>query len=416
MQKILLLLLESFRFAWNALVNNKLRTLLSLLGITIGIFAIVAVYAIVDSLEYNIRKSVSSLGTDVVYVQKWPWGREEGEFAWWKYFQRPEVSVNDFKRLTSRRLNLASEIAYVAGSSEVVKQGNSSVENVQVNGVSMDYGTLNGLTLSSGRYFTELEMASGKNVAVLGSEIAEALFPSGLGSRPTIQTLGREFLVIGVLPLEGSSITGNSHDTKILIPYPLFSGLKGEEMGGSAIQVKAKPSASMEALKNELRFHMRAIRRLKPVAEDDFSLNETAVFSQGLDDMFGVIGLAGTIIGGFSILVGGFGIANIMFVTVRERTGQIGIQKALGATRSFILLQFLMESTVLSVIGGAAGLLLVGVALYLGTQLSGFELFLSYENALLGLTLSAVIGVISGLAPAYSAAKLNPVDAIRHNQ
>lgn len=416
MQKILALFKESFRFAWIALISNRLRTVLSLLGISIGIFAIIAVYAIVDSLEVNIRQSVSSLGKDVVYIQKWPWGGEDGEFAWWKYFQRPEMSVNDFKRLEDRNPNSAEVMAYVAGSTEVVKRGNSSVENVQVNGVSFDYGRLNALNIAVGRYFSELEINVAKNVTVLGADIAEGLFPGGLGQRPVIQVLGREFLVIGVLPKEGASLTGQSHDTKILIPYTLFSLLKGDEMGGAAIQVKAKSGVEMAALKDELRVHMRAIRRLKPVAEDDFSLNETSVFSQGLDEMFGIIGLAGTIIGGFSILVGGFGIANIMFVTVRERTGQIGIQKALGATRSFVLMQFLMESTILSIIGGVAGLIFVAGALRLGTALSGFELYLSFSNVATGLLLSAGIGIISGLAPAYSAAKLDPVEAIRFNQ
>lgn len=416
MQKILALFKESFRFAWIALISNRLRTVLSLLGISIGIFAIIAVYAIVDSLEVNIRQSVSSLGKDVVYIQKWPWGGEDGEFAWWKYFQRPEMSVNDFKRLEDRKPNSAEVMAYVAGSTEVVKRGNSSVENVQVNGVSFDYGRLNALNIADGRYFSELEINVAKNVTVLGADIAEGLFPGGLGQRPVIQVLGREFLVIGVLPKEGASLTGQSHDTKILIPYTLFSLLKGDEMGGAAIQVKAKSGVEMAALKDELRVHMRAIRRLKPVAEDDFSLNETSVFSQGLDEMFGIIGLAGTIIGGFSILVGGFGIANIMFVTVRERTGQIGIQKALGATRSFVLMQFLMESTILSIIGGVAGLIFVAGALRLGTALSGFELYLSFSNVATGLLLSAGIGIISGLAPAYSAAKLDPVEAIRFNQ
>ena len=416
MQKILELFNESFRFAWIALISNRLRTTLSLLGISIGIFAIIAVYAIVDSLEVNIRQSVSSLGKDVVYIQKWPWGGEDGEFAWWKYFQRPEMSVNDFKRLEDRKPNSAEVMAYLAGSTEVVKRGNSSVENVQVNGVSFDYGRLNALNIAVGRYFSELEINVAKNVTVLGADIAEGLFPGGLGQRPVIQVLGREFSVIGVLPKEGASLTGQSHDTKILIPFTLFSLLKGDEMGGAAIQVKAKAGVEMAALKDELRVHMRAIRRLKPVAEDDFSLNETSVFSQGLDEMFGIIGLAGTIIGGFSILVGGFGIANIMFVSVRERTGQIGIQKALGATRSFVLMQFLMESTILSILGGLAGLILVAGALRLGTTLSGFELFLSFSNVATGLLLSAGIGVISGLAPAYSAAKLDPVEAIRFNQ
>ena len=169
-------------------------------------------------------------------------------------------------------------------------------------------------------------------------------------------------------------------------------------------------------LKEDLRMHMRAIRRLKPLAEDDFTLNESSVFSQGLDTMFGAIGMAGTVIGGFSILVGGFGIANIMFVSVRERTGQIGVQKALGATRSFILTQFLIESTLLSIVGGVAGLILVGLLMWGGTVMTGFDLSMSLQNVFTGILLSAAIGLLSGLAPAFMAAKLDPVEAIRFNQ
>lgn len=416
MRKIVALLSESLRFAWMALVSNKLRTFLSLLGITIGIFAIIAVYAIVDSLERNIRQSVESLGSDVVYIQKWPWGGDGGEFAWWKYFQRPEVGMNDFKRLAARSPRTADYLTYIAGSSETLKNGNSSVENVEVNGITFLYGSLNSLSMESGRYFSEGEMASAKNVVILGSEIAEGLFPGGNAVGSSIQTLGRRFTVIGVLPKEGSRMVGQSHDTKALIPATLFVALKGDEMGGSALQAKAKPGFSTLELKEDLRMHMRAIRRLKPIAEDDFSLNETSVFSQGLDNMFGAIGLAGTVIGGFSILVGGFGIANIMFVSVRERTGQIGIQKALGATRTFILTQFLLESTLLSVVGGLAGLVLVALLMAAGTAISGFELAMSANNVLTGVLLSAVIGLLSGLAPASMAARMDPVEAIRFNQ
>lgn len=416
MRKITALLSESFRFAWMALVSNRLRTFLSLLGITIGIFAIIAVYAIVDSLERNIRQSVESLGSDVVYVQKWPWGGGGGEYAWWKYFQRPEVGMTDFKRLTARNPRTAASLTYIVGSNETLKMGNSSVERVEVNGVTYNYGALNSLDIAEGRYFTESEMTSARNVIILGADIAAGLFPSGQGIGQSIQTFGRRFTVIGILPKEGANIIGQSHDTKAIIPASLFTALKGDEMGGSAIQAKVKDGFTTFELKEELRMHMRAIRRLKPISEDDFTLNESSVFSQGLDTMFGAIGMAGTVIGGFSILVGGFGIANIMFVSVRERTGQIGVQKALGATRSFILTQFLVESTMLSVVGGLAGLVLVAILMAVGTAISGFDLAMSLNNVLTGVLLSAAIGLLSGLAPASMAARLDPVEAIRFNQ
>lgn len=416
MRKITALLSESFRFAWMALVSNKLRTFLSLLGITIGIFAIIAVYAIVDSLERNIRQSVESLGSDVVYVQKWPWGGDGGEYAWWKYFQRPEVGITDFKRLMAKNLRTAESLTYIVGSSETLKMGNSSVERVEINGVTFNYGALNSLDIAEGRYFTESEMNSARNVIILGADVADGLFPSGKALGESVQTFGRRFTVIGILPKEGANIIGKSHDSKAMIPATLFTFLKGDEFGGSAIQAKVKQGFSTLELKEELRMHMRAIRRLKPISDDDFTLNESSVFSQGLDTMFGAIGIAGTVIGGFSILVGGFGIANIMFVSVRERTGQIGIQKALGATRSFILTQFLVESTLLSLAGGLAGLILVAGLMMIGSAISGFELAMSSNNVLTGILLSAGIGLLSGLAPASMAARLDPVEAIRFNQ
>ncbi|HAG49021.1 MAG TPA: ABC transporter [Cryomorphaceae bacterium] len=416
MRKLSALLSESFRFAWMALVANPLRTFLSLLGITIGIFAIIAVYAIVDSLERNIRQSVDSLGSDVVYVQKWPWGGGGGEYAWWKYFQRPEVGMNDFKRLSARDPRAAASLTFIVGSRETLKFGNSAVENVEVNGVTFAYGSLNALNIEDGRYFSENEMASGRNVCILGAEVTQGLFPGGRAVGQSIQTVGRRFTVIGILPKEGANLIGQSHDTKMLIPATLFISLKGDEMGGSAIQAKVREGFTTLELKEDLRMHMRAIRRLKPLAEDDFTLNESSVFSQGLDTMFGAIGMAGTVIGGFSILVGGFGIANIMFVSVRERTGQIGVQKALGATRSFILTQFLIESTLLSIVGGVAGLILVGLLMWGGTVMTGFDLSMSLQNVFTGILLSAAIGLLSGLAPAFMAAKLDPVEAIRFNQ
>jgi putative ABC transport system permease protein len=294
--------------------------------------------------------------------------------------------------------------------------GNSSVDRVEVNGVTYNYGALNSLDIAEGRYFTESEMTSARNVIILGADIASGLFPSGQGIGQSIQTFGRRFTVIGILPKEGANIIGQSHDTKAIIPASLFTALKGDEMGGSAIQAKVKDGFTTLELKEELRMHMRAIRRLKPISEDDFTLNESSVFSQGLDTMFGAIGMAGTVIGGFSILVGGFGIANIMFVSVRERTGQIGVQKALGATRSFILTQFLVESTMLSVVGGLAGLVLVAILMAVGTAISGFDLAMSLNNVLTGVLLSAAIGLLSGLAPASMAARLDPVEAIRFNQ
>jgi putative ABC transport system permease protein len=232
----------------------------------------------------------------------------------------------------------------------------------------------------------------------------------------SVRILGTEFQVIGVLAQEGSSLVGESHDARVVVPAKWIVGHVGDELNGSAIQVRAQPGVNVAQLKEQLRSVLRKIRRQAPSSDDSFALNESSTLSSGLDQMFGVIGLAGTVIGGFSILVGGFGIANIMFVSVRERTGQIGVQKALGATRGFILAQFLLESVLLSLVGGLIGLALAGILIAVGAAVSDFELAVSLENVLTGIGLSAFIGLVAGYAPAEMAARLDPVEAIRFNQ
>lgn len=404
---------ESLRFASHALVVNKLRTLLSLLGITIGIFAIISVYTVVDSLELSIRNSVSQLGSDVVYVQKWPWGGGGGEFQWWKYMNRPEPSYREFKEL-ERRMYAAEHLCYGASLSSTVKRGNNSVERTPVLGVTHNYLDIWKVELDQGRYYSKNESSSGRPVAIIGPDIADALFGSKnpLGQR--IKLLGRQVTVIGVFKRVGKSLMGQDTDEMVLVPLLFMDQLINlDRQDGTMIMVKAKNSISLEELKQDLRGHMRALRRLKPKAEDNFALNEITLVSGGLDAIFYGIGLAGTAIGGFSILVGGFGIANIMFVSVKERTNQIGIQKSLGARNSFILSQFLFESVLLSLLGGAIGLLLVFALVKVGSSITGFDVFLTLGNVITGLGISLVIGLVSGIVPAFSAARMDPVEAIR---
>lgn len=395
---------------------NLLRTVLSLLGIAVGIFSIISVYAVVDSLERSLRSSVQGLGADVVYVQKWPWGGGGGEYEWWKYFQRPEVGFSDYQRLVEFGVRGSDAIVLLNGTTTTVSQGNSNVEQTEIRGITHDYAELNKLKFASGRYFTERELRSGLPYCIVGSDIAEGLVSNSSLVGSAIRILGRDFQVIGVLDREGSSLVGETHDGRVLVSARWVVANIGDELGGSAIQVRAAPGTSVAQLKENLRLVMRKIRRQAPVADDSFALNESSTLSSGLDQMFGVIGLAGTIIGGFSILVGGFGIANIMFVSVRERTGQIGVQKALGATRGFILAQFLLESVLLSLVGGIIGLVLAGTLIAIGASVSDFALEVSLQNIATGIGLSALIGLIAGFAPAEMAARLDPVEAIRFNQ
>ena len=408
------LMKESIVFAIISLTVNKLRTLLSLLGITIGIFAIILVYSIVDSLEKNIRDSVSQLGDNVVYVQKWPWGGG-GEYAWWKYLNRP-VPLSKEADLLRKRSQFAQNIAF--GSSvgrAAVKRNGNEAQGIEVLGVTYEYNQIWDFELAEGRYFTETEMGGGKPFCIIGSNIAEGLFApdeSPLGQKITIR--GQRLVVIGVFEKVGESLVGQSYDKQVVVPFKFVRTVVNTDRNdGNLIMVSAKPGVDLRQLKDELTGIMRSIRRLRPGADDDFALNDPSLISNQLDSLFGVLGLVGTVIGGFSILVGGFGIANIMFVSVRERTNEIGIQKALGAKNFVVLVQFLTESIVLCLVGGAAGLVLVWVGAFAAAKIFDFDIFLSTRNVIVGLGLSATIGLISGFIPAWMASRLNPVDAIR---
>ena len=412
----LLLLKESILFAWQALVSNKLRTFLSLLGITIGIFAIITVFTVVDSLERNIRSSVQSLGEDVVFIMKWPWTFGP-DYPWWKYMSRPVPEFNEVSEIMQRTKSIEA-IGFKVSSRKIVKHRNNIIENANLSGWSYGFDKVKSFDLSDGRYFTESEANNGYHVCLIGDAIVQALFPYNeypIGK--TIKIAGKNCKVIGIFKKEGESMLGSSMDNQVAIPYHfarLFIDVRSEN-SEPLIAVKAKNGINNEQLKDELTGIMRSVRGLKPIADDNFALNETNLLSKNFDSLFDIVGIAGAIIGGFSILVGGFGIANIMFVSVRERTNLIGIQKSLGAKNYFILTQFLFEAVFLSLIGGIIGILLI----YLLTLVLGgvidMEITLTRSNIILGLTVSVLIGVISGFIPAYGASQLDPVEAIRTN-
>jgi putative ABC transport system permease protein len=397
-----------------------MRTFLSLLGITIGIFAIISVFTVTDALERKIRSDVASLGNNVIYVQKWPWvpeGNDEG-YPWWKYLNRP---LPGYKEMTDllHRLNSIEAGAYVATiGNQLIKYQNSSVENATVLAVSQDYDHIKTFELAEGRYFTESESNSGRPICLLGANVKDALFPNGNAVGQEISIKGLKLTVIGVFKKEGASMVDISSDDNVAVPVNFARNLVNlrSDKIDPYIMVKAKAGVSTTEMRDELKGAMRSIRKLSPKQEDNFALNEISLLSGGLDSMFHTIGIAGWIIGGFSILVGGFGIANIMFVSVKERTSIIGIQKSLGSKNYFILLQFLVESVILCIIGGMTGLLIV----YLLTRLvagsfEDFKFVLTAGNILMGICISGIIGIISGFVPAMQASQMNPVDAIRAN-
>jgi len=407
------LLRESYLFAFQAIIVNKLRTILSLLGITIGIFAVITVFTIVDSMEITIRKNIESLGNNVLFVQKWPWAFG-GDYPWWKYMNRPEPTTAEMNEVLKRSNGIESA-AFMISTNKTVKHLDKSIDNAEIVCVSHDYNQVWAVNLADGRYFTPLESAGGKNVAIIGNTISENLFQNIDPIGEQIKIFGRNLEIIGVFKKVGNDMFGNGPDEQVLIPINFARNILDVRYEGydPTLIVKARPLYSNAEVKEELTGVMRSVRKLKPGADDDFAINETDILTKGFDSIFSVLSIAGWIIGGFSLLVGGFGIANIMFVSVRERTNIIGIQKSLGAKNYFILFEFLFEAIILSLIGGLLGLLLV----YLGTLIvsASFDMQLSLTsgNIMLGVFVSATIGLISGFIPAYIASKLDPVVAIR---
>jgi len=413
------LILESFRFAWNALKMNLLRTTLSLLGVTIGIFAIISVFTIVDSLEKNIKDSLSFLGTGVIYVGKWPFTADaNGEYNWWDFWNRPNPSYREYKFLDDK-LKTGTNISIFADANATLKRKSNSISDVELNGGSYYFGDLFDLNIDDGRYFNPKEVETGRNVALIGANIVESLFPNGVDPiGEEIKVKNMKYVVIGVLKKEGESFMGfDSKDDYCVIPYNAFRKLYSTGTGrwnelGSTIGMKGdETDIGLVELENELTGLLRNQRGLKPKESDNFALNRPEAIANVLNGIFDVFGIAGWVIGGFSILVGGFGIANIMFVSVKERTNIIGIQKSLGAKNYFVLFQFLFESVFLSVIGGGVGIFLVFLITFI--PMGSLEVNLSIQNITLGLGVSAIIGTVSGIIPAALAARLDPVIAIR---
>jgi len=410
---ILKLLYESLLFAINALVVNKVRTVLSLLGITIGIFSIISVFTVFDSMEHSIKSEINSLGSNVLFIQKWPWAMGS-DYPWWKYYQRPEPKVKEMEEIKKRSISV-QQTAFMFRVSRNVYFNNNSMENIPIVAVSQEYNEVMPFDLQEGRYFTVIESHSGNNIALIGAKVAEKLFQGLDPIGRKIKIFGRKLDIIGVIKKQGEDIFGNSKDNWVMIPVNYARNVLDVRNIQSTIIVVAKPNISNEQMKDELTGIMRSIRKLPPRADDSFALNETDIISKGFDELFAVISLVGWIIGGFSLLVGGFGIANIMFVSVRERTNQIGIQKSLGAKNYFILVQFLFEAVFLSVMGGIVGLLIVYLLTFIVSSLFSFDLILTYGNVMLGLLVSAFIGLLSGFVPSWAAARLDPVEAMRQN-
>ncbi|RLD59497.1 MAG: ABC transporter permease [Bacteroidetes bacterium] len=411
MKIFLKLLRESFSFAFQSIIVNKVRTLLSLLGISIGIFSVISVLTIFDSMEIAIRSSLDELGENVLFIQKWPWSMG-GDYPWWKYFKRPEPTMNELREIEKRAMTVDAG-CFMFAVNRTLKYQVNSIENVDVIAISHNYDKVMPFNLKDGRYFTAHESQSGRNVIILGESIAKELF-SGLDPiNRDMKVFGSKLRVIGVMKKEGENMFGDSSDEQVFVPVNFARNYVDSKNIGTNIIVRAKPGIENDEMRDEITGIMRSIRKLKPKAEDSFAINETSILTKGFDQVFGVIGMVGWVVGGFSLLVGGFGIANIMFVSVKERTNQIGIQMSLGAKRFFILFQFLFESFFLSLFGGFMGLLIVYILVLL-SQNFPFTLQLTSTNIIIGMGVSGGIGLLAGIIPSWSASRLDPVEAMRN--
>jgi putative ABC transport system permease protein len=404
---------ESFRFAINALRNNKLRTLLSLLGVTIGIFSIIAVLAAVDSLNRKITKDLSSLDKNTIYLMKMSFG--PSAIPQWKREQFPNIKYDEYIYLKGAMTHTAQLGYQIFTKSESIKFESKIASDVTIIPVSHEFIDIQGLEFEKGRFYTDSEANSASRVIVIGYEIAKSLFDEANPIGKKVRLYGQRFTIIGVLKKQGAALLENNRDVSAFIPVNFVRQLYGDNNKTSINVIIFKPQkgVDMEAYKAEISQKLRNFRGLKSGTIDNFFINVFSGFTDLIDGIISQMNVVGWIISGFSLLVGGFGIANIMFVSVKERTNLIGIQKSLGAKNKFILFQFLFEAIILSVIGGIIGLLLVWAIALVLTKVLDFEFVLSMANIFLGTGLAAVIGLISGILPAITASKLDPVEAIR---
>lgn len=408
------LLKESLTFAMNALSNNKLRTFLSLLGVTIGIFSIIAVRAAVDSLDREIKEGFSDVDKNTMYLKRFSFG--PSDIPRWKREQFPDVKYDEYQYLSGSVQSAEAMAFQVFTKSETVKYEDKAASNLNVVPVSHEFTDIQKVSMEYGRFYNESEANSGTPVIVIGYEVAKTLFGDESALEKKVRLYGQRFTVIGVMEKQGQGTLGMpSNDTSVFIPVNFLRRMYGDnnDFMTPVIVIKPKAGEDAEAVKAEVTQKLRNYRGIKAGETENFIIDILSGFTDLIDSVIGQMNVIGWIISGFSLLVGGFGIANIMFVSVKERTNLIGIQKALGAKNRFILFQFLFEAIILSVIGGIIGMVLVWGIAAAATKLLEFEFVLSFGNIMVGTTLAAFIGLISGILPAISASRLDPVEAIR---
>ena len=413
MLKLLSILWNSFRMALQELKVNKLRTFLSLFGITIGIFCIIGVLATVSSLNKKLQDDVNTLGTNTIYIDKWQYGGGP-DYPWWKFVNRPIPKMDEVKFIKEKS-TLAKNVCYFLSNNTNASYKNSQLTNVSIFGVTDQFDHIQTLDMAYGRYFSDAEMNRGSLIAVIGYSNAESLFGKAeyaLGKEVTLN--GKKVTITGVLAKQGNIINIYDYDNCFIIPYKFFVSMyEALYSDRNFIMVQGKDGVPTKAMIDELEGLMRQVRRISPAQEDNFALNDVGIFTSQLDNLFATANIGGWAIAGLSLIVGAFGVANIMFVTVRERTSQIGLKKAIGAKSRTILTEFLLESAFLCILGGLFGLLLVwGLASLLSTVMP-FPIVIAPNIIILAFSICIILGILSGIIPASIAARMNPVVAIR---
>jgi len=412
---------EGLAIAYKAIVANILRSLLTMVGVSVGILIITGLISLVNSMQSSITSNLESLGNTTIFVHNWPW--KDNSQDWFKYFNRPKASFADFQRLDKYLTDVDAVCYSVTANGKTVKADGKSVEGVTVNAVTGDYDKLGTLEFEYGRYFSDIELRSGSAVGILGANIAKGLFPDKDPVGKYFRIKGTKIKVIGVREAQGSPLFGSGgEDERVIIPYKLASKVMPLKRRGvdKVIIIKASDYDRLPWVEQETIGIMRASRKLKPAAENNFSINKQELLMKQIGGVFSGLRMGGIIISLFSVIIGGIGIANIMYISVRERTKEIGIQKSLGATRSFILYQFLTESVLICVLGGLIGLGMLylvtqGIQYAIDMNDIAMTVTISMDDAFFGIGLAVAIGLVSGLVPAWVAARVDPVIAIRHS-
>lgn len=407
---------ESFRIAFAQIRANKMRSVLTALGVIIGIVAVTLMGTAIRGIDIGFERSLAMLGDDVLYVQKWPWHNVED---WWNYENRPAIRPEDaekLNRIIETTPNSLLEIAVpVVARGGAVKAGENQVSGVFVFGTTADYARLITADFGEGRLFTESEAASGRQVCVLGIDVAEALFPGRSALEQTVLIRGQPFTVVGVLVKQGSFLGLFSMDTQAFMPLRAYLKHFGIGGRGAELRVKVRDKTRLDDATEELVGAMRRVRGQLPGERDNFSINQQQAFKQQLGPVKSGIAIAGLFITGLALFVGAIGIMNITFVSVKERTKEIGTRKALGARRRTILLQFLIEAVSICLIGGVVGLALAfGLTLAIRSALPSLPVDFSMGLVIVSMVVSIVTGIVSGFAPAWGASRLDPVVALRY--